>query len=247
MTRRGPASPRMCRSPSRPPPTRRRPDGRPSPAPASPPACGPTAPLRLSPTAPSATGRPLTATCCGASWTTLACTTTSRVSSRASSAASARRPAQPHASPSTRRARPPAAPSTATRRCSRTTASGTASTATPARAAARAATRSPCINQIIRGIQVERATASSTSRCSRQWGEQFYEKGMGGTPQVFFGDISEMCGAKWRDFVAHRDELREELGLGNMYPTQQAAGEVADDHGHDRLSRAAGVDRRLGR
>ena len=58
------------------------------------------------------------------------------------------------------------------------------------------------------------------------WGEQFYEKGMGGTPQVFFNDIADMCGDKWKNFVANREEIREELGLGGMYPSKEAAEEM---------------------
>jgi heterodisulfide reductase subunit C1 len=83
------------------------------------------------------------------------------------------------------------------------------------------------LNQIIRSLQVERGYGIKHVEMFSQWGEIFYEKGMGGTPQVFFADISEMCGSKWRDFVAHRDEMREELGLGSMYPTEQAARETA--------------------
>ena len=51
------------------------------------------------------------------------------------------------------------------------------------------------------------------------WGEQFYEKGMGGTPQIFFADIAEACGEKWQNFIENREEIREELGLGDMYPS----------------------------
>jgi hypothetical protein len=50
---------------------------------------------------------------------------------------------------------------------------------------------------------------------------------MGGTPQVFFQDIADMCGPKWKDFVAHRDEMREMLGLGTAYPSDNAAQELA--------------------
>jgi heterodisulfide reductase subunit C1 len=82
------------------------------------------------------------------------------------------------------------------------------------------------LNQVIRGLQVEQGHGVQHVEMFAQWGEIFYGKGMGGTPQVFFGDISEMCGAKWRDFVEHRDEVRENLGVGSMYPSDQAADEV---------------------
>jgi heterodisulfide reductase subunit C len=82
------------------------------------------------------------------------------------------------------------------------------------------------INQVIRGLQAERGHGIQHVEMFAQWGEIFYEKGMGGTPQIFFADISEACGSKWRDFVEHRDEVREELGLGSMYPSEQAAAET---------------------
>ena len=82
------------------------------------------------------------------------------------------------------------------------------------------------LNQVIRGMQVAEGYGVQHVKMFAQWGEVFYEKGMGGTPQVFFQDISEMCGSKWKDYVAQRDELREELGLGGMYPSDQAAREV---------------------
>lgn len=82
------------------------------------------------------------------------------------------------------------------------------------------------INQVIRGMQVESGYGRKHVEMFAQWGEMFYEKGMGGTPHVFFFDIADAWGAKWKEFVAHRDELREELGLGSMYPSEQAVAEV---------------------
>jgi heterodisulfide reductase subunit C len=83
------------------------------------------------------------------------------------------------------------------------------------------------INQVIRGMQVESGYGVKHVEMFSAWGEQYYEKGMGGTPQVFFQDIADMCGPKWKDFVAHRDEIREMLGLGTSYPSEKAAQELA--------------------
>ena len=83
-----------------------------------------------------------------------------------------------------------------------------------------------CINQIIRSIQVEQGYGIKHVEMFAAWGEQFYDKGMGGTPGVFFADISEAFGAKWKEFVENRDEIREELGLGGMYPSDQAVDEM---------------------
>ncbi len=49
---------------------------------------------------------------------------------------------------------------------------------------------------------------------------------MGGTPHVFFQDIADAWGPKWKDFIANRDAMREEMGLGGMYPSEKAVSEV---------------------
>jgi heterodisulfide reductase subunit C len=82
------------------------------------------------------------------------------------------------------------------------------------------------LNQVVRGLQVERGYGKKHVAMFAAWGEQYYDKGMGGTPQVFFQDIAEMCGPKWKAFVARRDDLREELGLGTAYPSEKAAQEL---------------------
>jgi len=82
------------------------------------------------------------------------------------------------------------------------------------------------LNQVVRGMQVERGYGKQHVEMFSAWGEQYYDKGMGGTPQIFFQDIAEMCGPKWKAFVARRDQLREELGLGTAYPSESAASEL---------------------
>jgi heterodisulfide reductase subunit C len=82
------------------------------------------------------------------------------------------------------------------------------------------------INQIVRGMQVESGHGIKHVQMFTVWGEQFYDKGMGGTPHVFFGAIAEAWGPKWREFIANRDALREEMGLGGMYPAEEAVKEV---------------------
>jgi heterodisulfide reductase subunit C len=82
------------------------------------------------------------------------------------------------------------------------------------------------INQVVRGMQVESGYGVKHVEMFAAWGEGYYDKGMGGTPGVFFADIAEACGPKWRDFIEHRDELREMLGLGTMYPSESATSEM---------------------
>ncbi|MGP8162800.1 MAG: 4Fe-4S dicluster domain-containing protein [Acidimicrobiales bacterium] len=95
------------------------------------------------------------------------------------------------------------------------------------------------INQIIRGLQVEQGYGIRHVKMFTAWAEQFYDKGIGGTPQVFFRDRVEALGPKWRRFIERRDELRAELGLGSMFPSEKAAAEmrtIMDETGfRDRL------------
>ncbi len=82
------------------------------------------------------------------------------------------------------------------------------------------------INQVIRSMQVESGYGIKHVAMFAAWGEQFYDKGMGGTPHVFFSDIAEAWGPKWKEFIANRDALREEIGVGNMYPSDETVKEV---------------------
>jgi len=82
------------------------------------------------------------------------------------------------------------------------------------------------INQVVRSMQVESGYGIKHVEMFAAWGEQFYDKGMGGTPHVFFGDIAEAWGPKWKEFIANRDALREEIGVGGMYPSPEAVKEV---------------------
>ena len=82
------------------------------------------------------------------------------------------------------------------------------------------------INQVVRSMQVESGYGVKHVEMFAAWGEQFYDKGMGGTPHVFFQDIADAWGPKWKDFIANRDAMREEMGLGGMYPSEKAVSEV---------------------
>ncbi len=82
------------------------------------------------------------------------------------------------------------------------------------------------INQVIRSAQVESGYGIKHVEMFAAWGELFYDKGMGGTPNVFFSDIAEAWGPKWKEFIANRDALREEIGVGSMYPSEATVQEV---------------------
>ena len=139
-----------------------------------------------------------------------------------------------------------AGPSTATRHCSPTTPSGSASTATRARAGVRGGNSVAVINQIIRGLQVEEGYGRKHVAMFTAWAEQFYDKGIGGTPQVFFADRVAALGPKWRRFIERRDDLRNELGLGSMFPSPRR-GRDAHHHGRDGFPRAPALTGGLGR
>ena len=68
------------------------------------------------------------------------------------------------------------------------------------------------INQVIRSMQVESGYGCRHVEMFAAWGEQFYDKGMGGTPHVFFADIAEAWGQKWKDFIANRDRILRGTG-----------------------------------
>lgn len=82
------------------------------------------------------------------------------------------------------------------------------------------------INQVIRSMQVESGYGRKHVEMFAAWGERFYDKGMGGTPHVFFGDIADAWGPKWKAFIADRDRYRELMGLGRMMPSDGAVAEV---------------------
>ena len=82
------------------------------------------------------------------------------------------------------------------------------------------------INQVIRGLQVESGYGIRHVAMFADWAVQFYEKGMGGTPAEFLPGIANAFGPRWTEFIEHRDAMREELGLGTMYPSECAAQEM---------------------
>jgi heterodisulfide reductase subunit C len=82
------------------------------------------------------------------------------------------------------------------------------------------------VNQVIRSMQVEGGQGRRHVEMFAAWGEQFYDKGMGGTPHVFFAGIAQAWGPKWKAFMEDRDRLREALGLGPMTPSKEAVAEM---------------------
>jgi len=92
--------------------------------------------------------------------------------------------------------------------------------------------RCPCgnsvavLNQILRGLQIETGYGLQHVATMSEWGETFYTQGMGGTPHVFFADLYDAWGPRWRQFIVERDELRNRLGLGDMFPSERALDEV---------------------
>ena len=82
------------------------------------------------------------------------------------------------------------------------------------------------INQVIRGMQVEAGRGVRHVEMFADWAIQFYEKGMGGTPPEFLPRLAEAFGPRWRGFIDRREEIRAQLGLGSMYPSEHAAGEM---------------------
>ena len=82
------------------------------------------------------------------------------------------------------------------------------------------------INQVVRGMQVESGQARRHVKPFAEWCGAFYDKGMGGDPHLLFPAIGEAWGEKWTNFMAHLLEIREKLGLGDLYPPDDVVKEV---------------------
>jgi heterodisulfide reductase subunit C len=82
------------------------------------------------------------------------------------------------------------------------------------------------INQVIRGYQVEHGHGAQHVEMFVRWCQNFYDDGMGGDPHLFFPDIMEAFGPKWKEHMEHLLEVREQLGLGPLFPDEKAVAEV---------------------
>jgi heterodisulfide reductase subunit C len=82
------------------------------------------------------------------------------------------------------------------------------------------------INQVVRGMQVESGRGRPHVEMFAEWCGAFYDKGMGGDPHLMFPAIGEAWGEKWTDYMAHLLEIREQLGLGDLYPPDDVVKEV---------------------
>jgi heterodisulfide reductase subunit C len=82
------------------------------------------------------------------------------------------------------------------------------------------------INQIIRGLQVESGYGLRHVALFISWAEQFYATGIGGWPRQLLDDIADAWGERWWHLVERLDDLREELGVGSLYPSERAVGEL---------------------
>jgi heterodisulfide reductase subunit C1 len=82
------------------------------------------------------------------------------------------------------------------------------------------------INQVLRGLQVESGQAHRHVKPFAEWCAAFYEKGMGGDPHLLFPAIGEAWGEKWVSYMGRLLEIRTELGLGDLYPPDEAVREV---------------------
>ncbi len=82
------------------------------------------------------------------------------------------------------------------------------------------------INQVVRGLQVETGTGHRHVEMFAEWCGNFYDKGMGGNPHLMFPDVSEAWGEKWAAYMDRLLEVREKLGLGDLYPPDDVVAEV---------------------
>jgi len=75
-------------------------------------------------------------------------------------------------------------------------------------------------------MQVENGRGRRHVEMFAEWCGNFYEKGMGGDPHLMFPAIGEAWGEKWTDYMDHLLEIREELGLGDLFPPDDVVKEV---------------------
>ncbi len=82
------------------------------------------------------------------------------------------------------------------------------------------------INQIVRSLQVEIGSGRRHVEMFAQWCAAFYDKGMGGNPHLMFPGVSEAWGEQWLESMDRLLEVREKLGLGDLYPPRNVVAEV---------------------
>jgi heterodisulfide reductase subunit C len=82
------------------------------------------------------------------------------------------------------------------------------------------------INQVLRGLQVESGRGHRHVAAFADWCAAFYEKGLGGDPHQQFPAIAEAWGDEWTEYMDHLLEIREELGLGPLFPPDDVVEEV---------------------
>lgn len=82
------------------------------------------------------------------------------------------------------------------------------------------------INQVVRGMQVENGRGRPHVEMFAEWCGNFYEKGAGGDPHPQFAHLVDAWGEKYTDYMEHLLEIREELGLGDLYPPDEVVEEV---------------------
>jgi heterodisulfide reductase subunit C len=100
------------------------------------------------------------------------------------------------------------------------------------------------INQIIRGMQVDSGYGLKHVAMFTAWTEQFYATGLGGWPHQLLDAIADAWGDRWWNLVEHLDEMRDQLGVGSLYPSENALGELRaimdETGGRERLQAVGG-------
>jgi heterodisulfide reductase subunit C len=103
------------------------------------------------------------------------------------------------------------------------------------------------INQIIRDLQVSSGYGLRHVALFISWAEQFYATGIGGWPHQLLEDIADVWGERWWNLVERLDDLRAELGVGSLYPSEKAMGElrtILDETGFRTRLRMPGAEAR---
>lgn len=84
------------------------------------------------------------------------------------------------------------------------------------------------INQIIRQKSIDKGSGIERMYPFLAYGDSFLEFGIGSIPNNFFNNLVEDFGEEWLILKINIDDLRDELGLGNLILPKDSLNEVKD-------------------
>jgi heterodisulfide reductase subunit C len=88
-------------------------------------------------------------------------------------------------------------------------------------------TNSPCeVNQILRQKAIENGKGKPKVAMFSEYAESYLECGLGAIPSDFFDDLIKDFGEGWLELKDNLEDIREELGLGNMFLPEKDVNDI---------------------